>query len=181
MSENEDKNFNRDKAQERINFIGGDFGEYFSPEDIKGFESEIERSKKILSGYEKIKMHAELMNWAVRERFKTLPTVSALAATLLIVATFNDKLIILDNYVRVLLSALLFLIPASLWGLFYEVNKAEDESFKKIVSITEENFGKEEADKMRNKRKPSFRGFMPFIANALFTIAVFFIVYFIWR
>ena len=60
----------------------------------------VEKIVKAWGGKERIKDYADLANWAIRTRFETLSTISALAATLLIVATFNDKLIVLDNYVE---------------------------------------------------------------------------------
>lgn len=42
---------------------------------------------------EQFRMYKEMFFTAIRERFRVLPTISALAATLLIVATFNQELI----------------------------------------------------------------------------------------
>lgn len=149
-----------------------------NPEEAK---KKIEYVGKVWSGYEQVKSYGELMNWAVRTRFETLPAISALAATLLVIATFNDKLIVLDNFVRFLLSILLILIPGSLWGLFYEASRAEDDRFKKIYSITEENAGREAATELKKLRKPSLRGAIPLIVNIIFTIIVLLIILLIWK
>lgn len=145
-------------------------------------QEKIGKAFKAWAANEQIKIHAELLNWAIRERFSMLSTVSALASTLLIVATFNNELIILDNFVRALLSVLLFLIPAGLWGLFYETGEAQKESLKHVKEIMEKNIGKEaaaEVEKLQKKR--SFRGLMPFLINAIFTIVVFLVIVLIWK
>ncbi len=154
------------------------FGELGGIEDFKG---KIEKAGKAWFGREQIKEYAELANWAIRTRFETLSTVSALAATLLIVATFNDKLIVLDNAVRVLLSVLLIITPGSLWGLFYETSKAAGDSFKRMYEIAEQSINKETADKMRALKKPSFRGAIPLIVYTIFTLITFAIIWLIWR
>jgi len=149
--------------------------------DLGQAKEEIEKAAKAWFGMEEIKGHAELFNWAIRTRFENLSTVSALAATLLVIATFNTELIALDNSVRVLLSILLLMIPGSLWGLFYETGKAADDSFKKIYSITEKNLGSEAAAKVKAVKKSSFRGYIPFIVYSAFTIIFLAIIWLIWR
>ena len=62
-----------------------------------------------------IKTHIDLFSSAVSSRMQLLTTVCALCATLLVVATFNEKLIPLSDLVRVLLSILLGIIPPSLF------------------------------------------------------------------
>ena len=52
---------------------------------------------------------------STRMRLKILPSVAALAATLLIIATFNKELLPLTTTVKILLSLLLLLIPISLY------------------------------------------------------------------
>lgn len=145
------------------------------------FKNKLEKAGKAWFGWEEIKNHIELANWAIRTRFETLSSVSALAATLLIIATFNDKLITLDNYVRVLLTILLIMIPGSLWGLFYETSKAAGDSFKKIYEVAEKSMGKETADKMKIARNPSIRGAIPLIVYMIFTLVSLAIILLIWR
>jgi len=43
---------------------------------------------------EQFRVQKEILFTCIRERFKVLPTISALAATLLVVATFNSELIL---------------------------------------------------------------------------------------
>lgn len=177
----EEKKLDPEEIMELLKSLGLDeqnLKEFESPAKIK---EKMENAGKFLSSYEQMKTQGELLNWAVRTRFETLATVSALAGTLLIIATFNDRLIILDDFVRVLLSILLFIIPGSLWGLFYEVTKAESDSIKKIYAVTEENIGKEAVIKMKAAMKPSLRGAIPFIVNIIFTTVVLLVIILIWR
>lgn len=177
----EDKKLDPEEIVKLFKSFGLDEKTFKEFEDVSKIKEEMESARKFLSGYEQVKTQGELLNWAVRTRFETMATVSALAGTLLIIATFNDRLIILDNFVRVLLSILLVIIPGSLWGLFYEVTKAESDSIKKIYALTEENIGKEAVTKMKTVMKPTLRGAIPFIVNIIFTIVVLLVIILIWR
>lgn len=79
---------------------------------------------------EQFRVQKEILFTAIRERFKVLPTISALAATLLVVATFNPKLILVTAFVKVILSILLLIIPISLFGYLWELKNAEDKAVK---------------------------------------------------
>ncbi len=62
-----------------------------------------------------VKEHLDMLQSTVRSRMALLPLMAGLAATLLVIATFNSNLIPLDNLVRFLVSALLLLIPTPLY------------------------------------------------------------------
>jgi len=126
--------------------------------------------KKIWSSWERFKIYSELLNWSVRQKFNTLSVISALAATLLVVATFNGELIELNNVVRILLSILLFLIPVSLWALMYELYKAEMGAMEGMKKSMEE-IGRE-----FEYSKKSFRGSVPWIVNLFLTGVIIFII-----
>lgn len=79
---------------------------------------------------EQFRVHKEILFTAIRERFQVLPTISALAATLLVVATFNPELILVTTFVKVILAILLLIIPFSLFGYLWELKKAEDKAIK---------------------------------------------------
>lgn len=169
-----------EKLKEILDSLGG-------MEDMSGLPKipnisteELERGIKMLSGFAEVKDHAELMNWAIRLRFETLSVVSTLAATLLVIATFNDKLIALDNFVRVLLTALLTIIPAGIWCLYYETDRAIKESFDKIQKIVKEKVSKEASQKVQEYRKPTFRGAIPLIMNIAFTVVIILVIVLIW-
>jgi len=141
------------------------------PDDLEkllGIDSA--KIKKTWSSWEGFKVYSELLNWSVRQKFNTLSVMSALAATLLVVATFNSELIELNNVVRILLSILLLLIPVSLWALIYELHKAEIGAIEGMKESIEEIGGKFE------KPKKSFRGFIPWIINLFLTGVIIFII-----
>lgn len=79
---------------------------------------------------EQFRVQKEILFTAIRGRFKILPTVSALAATLLVVATFNSELIPITDFVKIILAILLSVIPASLFGYLLELKMAEDKAVK---------------------------------------------------
>lgn len=79
---------------------------------------------------EQFRVQKEILFTAIRERFQVLPTISALSATLLVVATFNPELILVTTFVKVVLAILLLIIPFSLFGYLWELKKAEDKAVK---------------------------------------------------
>lgn len=91
---------------------------------------------------EQFRLQKEILFTAIRERFKVLPTISALAATLLVVATFNPDLILVTAFVKIILATLLLIIPVSLFGYLWELKIAEDKAvkwFEKYGKINERN------------------------------------------
>lgn len=91
---------------------------------------------------EQFRLQKEILFTAIRERFKVLPTISALAATLLVVATFNPDLILVTAFVKIILAILLLIIPVSLFGYLWELKIAEDKAvkwFEKYGKINERN------------------------------------------
>lgn len=86
----------------------------------------------------RLEIFHQLLHDSVFERYKLLPQISALSATLLVVATFNEKLLPLTNCVRILLIILLVLIPISLIGYLWELERAEEHAHKNIKLIRDE-------------------------------------------
>lgn len=76
---------------------------------------------------------------SVSEKMKILPVLSAISVAMLIVATFDKKLVPLtDLQIRVILSLLLFLIP---YSLSIYISEREEET-NKALNILEKYFGK---------------------------------------
>lgn len=67
-----------------------------------------------------INAHQNLLTNAISNRMQLLPIIAGLSATLLVIASFNDKLIPLNNMVKIVLSILLVIIPLSLF--FYNID-----------------------------------------------------------
>lgn len=120
----------------------------------------------------RLEIFHQLLRNSVFERYKLLPQISALSATLLIVATFNEKLLPLTNYVRVLLIILLALIPISLIGYLWELERAEKHSFKNIKRLGD---GLETIQQGQN----SFTAYLPRFVIAVISVTVIFIILFI--
>ncbi|HRY76703.1 MAG TPA: hypothetical protein P5524_00880 [Candidatus Paceibacterota bacterium] len=138
------------------------------------FENEyFKKLQKQQNNAEQIKNYFDLLNWAVREKFKVLATISSLSATLLIVATFNERIIILTHFVRWILFALLLLIPISLCCLLVELYKAEHHGVNNILQILRDVAGGKEIDKkVKEAIRPSIRGWFTWILGGLFTVVI---------
>ena len=92
---------------------------------------------------EQFRVQKEILFTSIRARFKVLPTISALAATLLVVATFNPELISVTTFVKVILAILLSIIPISLFGYLWELKIAEDKAvkwFEKYGKLNERSY-----------------------------------------
>lgn len=79
--------------------------------------------------------HQDLLIDAVNNRQQLLPIIAGLSATLLVVATFNDKLIPLDNTVRIILSVLLIIIPVSLFLYNIDLKTAQKNNKEYLNSL----------------------------------------------
>jgi len=140
----------------------------------------LQKFQKQIVAEKRFENYAELLKYSVRERWGTLSTVSVLAAALLIIATFNQEIILLNNIVRVLLSILLVLIPICLWGFFFDLGKAQKHSFEQIKIIVKDISGKDIEEQMRKEKKFTIIGLLPFIANSVLTIIIVIIIFLIW-
>ena len=93
-------------------------------------------NEKRLENFRDILMHA------VRERYNLLPQISALAATLLVIATFTN-VIQLTFFVRFLIVLLLLLIPVSLVGYLVVLYKEEECAKTGLEKLTSKEFKKQ--------------------------------------
>ncbi len=84
---------------------------------------------------ERIRVWSETLMTAVWERYKLLPQISALVATLLIVATFREELLPLTNCVRFLIVAFLMLILVSVIGYLIALYQAEEHAKKNLDNV----------------------------------------------
>lgn len=129
---------------------------------------ELELNKKIKT----IEIWSDLAQSSAREKYLTLSTICSLAATLLIIATFNEKLFPLTNYVKILVAILLFLIPFSLWGLLYVLHK--DEKNARI------QLDKEVGEKMKSEGVMNFiLNIFPYIITFILTVIIILIIFLI--
>ena len=117
----------------------------------------------------RLEVFHQLLHDSVFERYKLLPQISALSATLLVVATFNEKLLPLTNCVRVLLIILLALIPISLIGYVWELKRAEEHSSENIKRLGD---GQETIQQKQNL----FTAYLPWFVTAVISVVIIFII-----
>ncbi|OHA58396.1 MAG: hypothetical protein A2571_01290 [Candidatus Vogelbacteria bacterium RIFOXYD1_FULL_44_32] len=117
---------------------------------------------------EEYKVQKEILFTVVRGRFEILPIISALSGALLVVATFNPKLIPVTIVVKVILAVLLFIIPLSLFGYLWELKIAEDKAMEWF-----EQFGG-----VNNKRShiETILAYFPWIMFCVISVAIILIV-----
>jgi len=117
----------------------------------------------------KLEVFHQLLHDSIFERYKLLPQISALSATLLVVATFNEKLLPLTDCVRILLIVLLALIPISLIGYVWELKRAEEHSSENIKRLGD---GPETVQQKQNL----FTAYLPWFVTAIISVVIIFIV-----
>jgi hypothetical protein len=123
-------------------------------------KKEFERQLK----YERLKVYWRLFETSVWERYKILPATASLAATLLIVATFNKELLPVTPFIKILLAILLLLIPTSVMGYLFAVREAEVHARDAEKKILDDQSLKEE--------KAGLLNYLPHIISWLLAIVV---------
>lgn len=89
--------------------------------------------EKICEEYPELRVtYLDWLRQSIHARMGMLPSISALCATLLTVATFNEKLLPLNTLVKILITVLLVLIPISL-KIYNDDLKKEQESYIKTL------------------------------------------------
>jgi len=121
-----------------------------------------------------INSYQTLLQSAVNYRMGLLPFVAGISATLLVVATFNNELIPLDNTIRFVLSILFVIIPMSL--LFYNLDLKE--GAKKNVERMNELLGTNFKPKLNLQNKVT--AYLPDFIIYILLIISFVVVYKIW-
>ena len=138
----------------------------------------IEAKKEIL------RSHLDTLKGVISAKFEFLSTISGLVAALLVIATFNETLFEMTLFIKVLIAALLALMPLSLLFRLIELTMGEESVFEGIDKVT----GLDSKKIMKEKRKEKGKlysaintivGYSPFIIFAIFTIIVIAIIYLI--
>ncbi len=148
------------------------------PEKIKKAMSDF---GKAWSAKEKLENESESLKYSIRAIWSLLPSISALSAMLLVVATFNRDLIEITLSVRIILTILLALIPLGLWGNYIDSKKGVDAGLKRITDIIKEGIGKDISEQIKKLKRPSVLGVLPFFINFTFTLAIILIILLIWK
>jgi hypothetical protein len=127
------------------------------------------------NNYERLKAQNDLFFKAVMEKFKILPTICSLAATLLVVATFNENLLPINTVVKILISILLSLISVSLFFYLFELNDLANKAQKKIEEIISSNITTN-----RNCFQ-CFRGCIPWVVWLILSAIITVLITLIWK
>lgn len=123
-----------------------------------------------------LKSHLDILLSSISKRMQVLPSISALAATLLIVATFNEKLLPINLVVKFLLSLLLILIPVSLFFYNEDLKRAQRNSIKLINDYFGEDLDKE----IKKDYLDKVAGLFPDIAIWIITLVIIGLLIMIW-
>ncbi len=115
-----------------------------------------------------------LYQGAVTDRMAVLPTASGIAAMLLVVATFNEKLLQIDCLMKILLSLLLVIIPISL--LVYNIDTVDAQKQNKLY--LDKLTGNNEKDDLGYKNK--IISYFPEVIIFLISFVVIIFIYKIW-
>lgn len=118
----------------------------------------------------------DLLKSVIHARTGILPVISSLAATMLVVATFNEHLIPLTNLVRLIISVFLILIPLSLFIHNSELKIAQRKILNNITKYLGEDFSR----KVKQTRYDKFIAWYPDIAIWILTVAIVVLTYLVW-
>lgn len=99
--------------------------------------------------FERVKCQMDILKDIINNKLGILSIIAALAAALLVVATFNNQLLEITFFVKCLLIVLLLLIPLSLWAQLIDLTMAEKDSRK----IMGEIIGIDVEEIIKNNRK----------------------------
>ena len=77
-------------------------------------------TEKDAENLKRLEQISESFRVVIIQRYSILSMTASLAAALLVIATFNEKLFPLTNFIRILISALLTCIILAIWGLILQ-------------------------------------------------------------
>ena len=123
---------------------------------------------------ERIKAQFQLASIAISNKENAVITTTAIAAALLIVGTFNENLFPLTNFVKILVTILLFIIPTSLFTYLLSSDRTVNKALKNIEVI----MGKELPKK--NIGLDYYFSYYPYIIATVITLVVLCIMYLMW-
>ena len=136
---------------------------------------------------EKILEH-NLIMWKeiINDRLGTLSTISGLTATLLIIATFNEKLLKITLEIKILIATLLLLMPVSLFFHLLALKMGEDSIIESINEVTNSDCRKITKENRKKQGKiwsvcNEMVGISPYVIFVIFTIIILIIISLIFK
>lgn len=165
-----------------------EYGEqYFGKEkwnDIVSGKFDFKAYRKAAADMERAKLHYETLKTSSLEQFKNLASISALASTLLVIATFNDRIFPYSIWVKILLTVLLIAIIISLWAYYKNFSDGSEKSYNELLKLHEQNGDTEVVlafKKIKENAKRNVLGYAPIVVNFLVTFAIIGILILIWK
>lgn len=161
--------------------------EFFGKEkwdEIASGKFDFKAYRKAAADMERAKLHYEMLKTSSLEQFKNLASVSALASTLLVIATFNDRIFPYSIWVKILLTILLIAIIISLWAYYKNFSNASEKSYNELLKLHEQNGDMETVlafKKIKDSAKRNILGYTPIVVNFLVTFAIIGILILIWK
>lgn len=127
-----------------------------------------------------IKTFLELRNSDISDRMGILPIISAISVAMLAIFTLNPKIIEIDPIVlKILVSALLLLIPSSLYFYLKDIEDGIRKIDKHMESYLGEDINKN--DSIKIKWFDKFIGGFPLFVILIYFIIVLILLTFIWK
>ena len=135
---------------------------------------------------ELLKIHLDSLKQIIIEKFDILSTISGLVATLLVIATFNEKLLQITLFVKVLLAILLAIMPISLFFKIINLHMGEISSLESIGEVVGKNAKDIIRENSRNKGKfklifDKIVAWSPYAILAIFSCIVIIIIFLLFQ
>jgi hypothetical protein len=135
--------------------------------------------ENLIKAQKEVDSHGEYLLQAGWEGFRFFSNASILAATLLVVATFNPALIPLTHFSRFLISIILFIIPINLWCTFIEIDNGIRKTVDEMIVKTEEATGRNLDEKKNEVLKISPIRKIQFLTLIVLTLVIIAIIFLI--
>jgi len=127
----------------------------------------------------RVEAHISFLNPLLVAKTGILPLIASLSATMLIVATFNEKLIPLTEDIKVALTILLIIVPVSVIFAVIEFIIAINNTTEAINKLTGVDIF---ASKIWYRKLLIILVFyMPLFAGAVLSIIIGYIIFVLWR
>lgn len=152
--------------------------------DIVSGKFDFKAYRKASADMERAKLHYETLKTSSLEQFKNLASISALASTLLVIATFNDRIFPYSIWVKILLTVLLVAIIISLWAYYKNFSDASEKSYNELLKLHEQNGDMDVVSafkKIKENSKRNVLGYAPIAVNFLVIFAIVGILILIWK
>lgn len=165
-----------------------EYGEqYFGKEkwnDIVSGKFDFKAYRKAAADMERAKLHYETLKTSSLEQFKNLASISALSSTLLVIATFNDRIFPYSIWVKILMTILLIATIISLWAYYKNFSDGQEKSYNELLKMHEQNGDTEVVagfKKIKENSKRKAINYAPIVVNIFVVSAIVGIIVLLWK